>query len=165
MKYSKIFKSALAAAAVGFLALGLASTPAVAATANTTFSVTASVAATCSISASTLAFGAYTGVVNNATTTLSVYCTNTTPYNVGLDAGLSGGTVTTRAMKSGANTLAYWLYSDTNRTVNWGNTTGSWVGGTGTGSAQTLTVYGQIPAGEPMFIGSYSDTITATVTY
>ncbi|MGP8184833.1 MAG: spore coat U domain-containing protein [Terracidiphilus sp.] len=165
MKPSRTVFSTLSAAALGFLALGIASTPAAAVTASTTFQVTANVAATCSISANALSFAAYTGAVNNATTTLSVYCTNTTPYNVGLDAGASGGTVTTRAMKSGTNTLAYWLYSDTNRTVNWGNTTGSWVGGTGSGSAQTLTVYGQIPASEPMIIGSYSDTITATVNY
>jgi spore coat protein U-like protein len=165
MKSSKIALSTLSAAVLGFLALGFASTPAGAATSQATFNVTASVAATCSISANPLGFGAYTGVVNNATTTLSVYCTNTTPYNVGLDAGLSGGTVTTRAMKSGTNTLAYWLYSNAGMTTNWGNTTGSWVAGVGSGSAQTITVYGQIPAAEPMIIGSYSDTITATVNY
>jgi spore coat protein U-like protein len=46
----------------GALALGLPSSPAVAATATTTFQVTATVQATCLISAATLAFGTYTGV-------------------------------------------------------------------------------------------------------
>jgi spore coat protein U-like protein len=36
---------------------------------------------------------------------------------------------------------------------------------TGNGAAQVETVYGQIPAGQFVAPGSYSDTITATVTY
>jgi len=165
MKFSNDIKSALPVAVLGFLALGLTSTPAAATTSNTTFQVTASVVATCSISASALPFGAYTGVALSNSTTVSVYCTNTTPYNVGLDAGLSGGTVTTRAMKSGANKLNYSLTSDSAGLVNWGNTSGSWVGGTGSGSAQSITVYGQVPALQPLTIGTYTDTITATVNY
>ncbi|MGA2169987.1 MAG: spore coat U domain-containing protein [Terracidiphilus sp.] len=165
MKLTNAIKSALPVAVLGFLVLGLTSTPAVATTATATIAVSASVVATCSISANALGFGAYTGVVINATTTVSVYCTNTTPYNVGLDAGLSGGTVTTRAMKSGANKLNYSLTQDLAGLTNWGNTTGSWVGGTGSGSAQSITVYGQVPALQTLTIGTYTDTITATVNY
>jgi spore coat protein U-like protein len=40
------------------------------------------------------------------------------------------------------------------------------VAGTGTGVVHSLTVYGQIPAGQSVTTtGSYTDTITATVTY
>lgn len=50
-------------------------------------------------------------------------------------------------------------------TINWGNTAGTMVGGTGNGSAQTLTVYGEVPAGQAVTPGAYVDTITATITY
>lgn len=160
-------KSILSTALLGGLALGLAPDSAIAATATTTFGVTATVQATCLISATTMAFGTYTGVVANSTSTVSVTCTNTTPYNVGLDAGLAtGATVTTRKMAgTGGALLNYALYSDSARTLNWGNSSGSWVAGTGNGSAQTLTVYGQVAAAQYLAPGSYSDTITATVNY
>ncbi len=157
----------LGAGLLGALAVGLTPAPASAATATTTFQVTATVVATCLISGNTLAFGNYTGVQLDGTTTLSVTCTNTTPYNVGLNAGTAtGATVTTRKMVNGANLLAYALYSDTGRTTNWGNTVSTdTVPGTGNGSAQTLTVYGRIAAAQYVTPGSYADTITATITY
>jgi spore coat protein U-like protein len=139
-----------------------------AATATTTFSVTATVQATCLISANTLGFGTYTGVQISATTTLQVTCTNTTPYNVGLNPGTAtGATVTTRKMTGPASaTLNYALYQDSAHTINWGQTVGTdTVSGTGNGSAQTLTVYGLLAAGQFPAPGSYADTITATVTY
>jgi spore coat protein U-like protein len=162
MKFVSTFKASAAAA---ILALVFASS-ASASTANTTFQVTASVQSACVISAAALPFGNYSGTQVDATTTISVTCTNTTPYNVGLDAGTStGATVTARKMTNGAQTLNYALYSDSGRTVNWGNSTGSWVGGTGNGSAQTLTVYGRLAGSQYPTPGSYADTITATVNY
>ena len=168
MKLSTALKSALPAAVLGFLALSLAPTSAVAATATTTFAVTATVQATCVVSATAMSFGTYTAAVANATSTVSVTCTNTTPYNVGLSAGLAtGATVTTRKMTGPASALlGYALFSDAARTVNWGQTIGTdTVTGTGNGSAQALTVYGQVVAGQYVAPGSYADTITATVTY
>ena len=75
--------------------------------------------------------------------------------------------VTARLMEGpGLDTLDYGLYTDVGRATNWGNTVGDdAVTGTGSGAAQTLTVYGQIPAGQLIEIGAYTDTITATVTY
>jgi spore coat protein U-like protein len=136
-------------------------------TATGSFSVTATVAPSCSITANALNFGAYTGTALNATTTISVTCANGSPYNIGLDPGqASGATVTTRKMVNGSKTLGYALYSDSVRTKNWGNTVGTdTVAGTGSGSAQTLNVYGQVPAGQTPVPGSYADTITATLTY
>ncbi len=150
------------------LALGLLSGQAQAATASTTFSVTATMMANCTISATNLAFGSYTGALTNATSTISVTCTKSTTYNVGLDAGTStGATVTTRKMTGPAGaTLAYALYQDSAHTINWGNTVSTdTVSGTGNGSAQTLTVYGEVPAGQSVTPGAYTDTITATITY
>ena len=148
--------------------LTLSNRPAAAATATTTFSVTATVQATCLISGNNLGFGTYTGSAVAATTTLSVTCTNGTTYNVGLNAGTaSGATVTTRAMTGPASaTLNYALYQDSGHTTNWGNTVGTDTkSGTGNGSAQTLTIYGNLAASQYPTPGSYTDTITATITY
>jgi spore coat protein U-like protein len=166
MKVSTALKFAALSAAVGVLVLGPASV-ANASTVQTTFTVTATVQATCTISAGNLAFGTYTGVVANSTSTITVTCTNTSPYNVGLNPGATtGATVTTRQMLNGAATLNYALFQDNGHTKNWGQTVGTdTVAGTGNGAAQTLTVYGQVAAGQYPTPGSYSDTITATVTY
>jgi spore coat protein U-like protein len=119
------------------------------------------------VSAGNLAFGNYTGAQVDATSTITVTCTNSSPYKIGLDAGTgSGATVTSRKMTSGGNTLNYSMYSDSGRTTNWGNTVGTdTVSGTGTGSAQNVTVYGRIPASQLSPVGSYSDTVTVTVTF
>src|SRR5262249_56597254 len=100
--------------------------------------------------------------------TITVTCTNTSPYNVGLDPGTAtGATVTTRKMSGpGGALLAYALYQDAAHTKNWGNTVGTdTVAGTGNGNAQSLTVYGQVAAGQYVTPGAYADTITATITY
>ncbi len=168
MQLSKSLKPILSAAALGCMALALAPGSALAATATTTFAVSATVQATCLVSATPMAFGTYTGAVAASTSTVSVTCTNTTPYNVGLSAGnAAGATVTTRKM-SGPNAavLAYALTSDSAHSVNWGQTVGTdTVAGTGSGSAQALTVYGQVAAGQYVAPGAYADTITATVSY
>jgi spore coat protein U-like protein len=168
MTLSYALKSVLPAVALGFLVLGLATRPATAATATTTFGVTATVQATCLVSATALAFGTYTGALATSTSTVSVTCSNTTPYNVGLSAGLAtGATVITRQMSGPASALlSYAMFSNATRTTNWGQTIGTdTVTGTGNGSAQALTVYGQVTAGQFVAPGAYADTITATVTY
>jgi spore coat protein U-like protein len=134
----------------------------------TSFTVTAVVQATCTIAANPLGFGTYSGLLINSTSILSVTCTNTTPYNVGLNAGnATGATVTNRSMTGpAAALLGYKLFSNSGLTTNWGNTVGTnTLAATGTGAVQSLTVYGQIPPGEYVRPGSYTDTITATVTY
>jgi spore coat protein U-like protein len=168
MKLSHPVKSALPAITLGILALGLTPIAAIAATATTTFSVTATVQATCLVSATPMAFGTYTGAGATSTSAVSVTCTNTTPYNVGLSAGsATGATVTTRSMTGpGAALLGYALFSDAARTVNWGQTIGTdTVTGTGNGLAQAITVYGQAAGSQYVAPGAYTDTITATVTY
>lgn len=135
--------------------------------ATTTFTLTVTIQSSCSISANPLSFGTYAGALLSANTALSVTCTSGTAYNVGLNAGTSTGASVTKRMMTGPNSalLNYSLFSNSSYTTNWGNSTGSWVSGTGTGLAQTLTVYGQIPAGQYPAPGSYTDTITATVNY
>ena len=160
-------RTKLVLAGVGLLGNLAFTVPAGAATATSTLAVIATVDATCLITAAPLAFGVYAGAQAQATSVLTVTCSDTTPYNVGLDAGLtSGATVTTRAMSTARGSLPYSLFSDAARTVNWGNTVGTdTVTETGNGGPQALTVYGQIAAGFFVVPGAYTDTITATVTY
>ena len=137
-------------------------------TATVNFNISATGSAACALTASSLNFANYTGALLNATSTISVTCTNGTTYNVGLNAGTAtGATVTKRSMTGPASALlGYKLFSNSSHTINWGNTVGTdTVAGRGTGTGQFLTVYGQIPAGESASLGTYTDTITATITY
>jgi spore coat protein U-like protein len=137
-------------------------------TATTSFNVSVTVAKACTITAANLAFGTYTGTLIDSTSTISVTCTKTTPYNVGLNAGtMTGATVTTRKMTGpGGYHLSYSLYQNSTYSTNWGNTVGTDTEtGTGNGANQSLTVYGQLPAGQNVEAGAYTDTITATITY
>lgn len=140
-------------------------------TVTTTFGVSTTIAGVCVVStaAGGLSFGAYdpTAVSDAvATTTFKVECSTGLAYTIGLSPGGSGSD-TLRTMSSGANHLNYNLYSDSGRTTNWGASTGA-LGGTGAGltTEQTITVYGKIPKNQySPAIGSYADSITATVTY
>ena len=138
----------------------------------TTFDVTLTIIADCTIAATPLNFGSSQGVLAtavNSTTTMSVTCTNTTPYNVGLSAGTVGGSTTSARLMAGttagntSTTLAFSLFQTAGAT-NWGNTQGTDTkSGTGSGAAQTLTVYGTVPAQNTPQPDTYKTTITATV--
>jgi spore coat protein U-like protein len=144
-------------------------------TATTTFTVTATVQKTCSVSASNLAFGNYTpgGGPLAVNTTVSVTCTNTTPFNTELSAGTtSGATIAQRLLSNGSSgTLQYNLYTTASFTTPWGTTVGTnTVAGTGAGMSTPVvqTVYGQLvdsAANQAQPPGNYSDTITVSVAY
>ena len=165
-------KSVLRSFAVAAIAvLALPALQARAATATGNFAITGTITATCQVNASTLAFGAYNPVLNanlDVTGTVSVSCTNATPYNIGLGIGAgTGATITNRKMTSGANTLTYQVFRDAARTLNWGQTVGTdTVAGTGNGVAQAITAYGRIPSGQTTAaVGAYTDTVVITITY
>lgn len=104
------------------------------------------------------------------TSTITLTCTTNAPYNVGLDAGANASTasdINTRRMTDGSSHyVSYNMYTTTARSTAWGNTIGSSTQtGTGTGSAQTMTVYGRVPAQTTPPAGNYADTVTVTVTY
>ncbi|MBN9136331.1 spore coat U domain-containing protein [Phyllobacterium sp.] len=156
---------------VGLAALLGLSSPALAATATGSFTVQITIQASCVlVSTATLTFTAV-GVIaanDDASTTLSVQCTNTTPYNIGLNAGTgTGATVASRKMTgTGGALVNYTLYSDNNRTTVWGQTIGTdTVSASGSGAAQSYTVYGRVPVQTTPAPGAYTDTITVTVTY
>jgi len=168
-----IFRYALMMLSAIGLSIGVAS----ATTQTTTFTVSVSIAASCTISASNLAFGPQGVLAANVdqTSTLTVQCTNTTPYTVGLDNGINFST--TRRMKdTGAGTtfVSYGLYTDAARANAWTTTTSTTTCtggtntcaiGTGSGSNQTITVYGRIPPQTTPAPATFNDTVTATITY
>ncbi|BCH21123.1 spore coat protein U [Mesorhizobium sp. L-8-10] len=139
-------------------------------TATTQFNVTITITSSCQInSASNMDFGS-TGVISAAipaTGTIAVQCTNGTPYTVGLNNGATaGGTIAVRKMAGpSAQTVDYSLYKEAGHTNVWGDTGADLVSGTGDGSAQNYTVYGQVPVQPTPGAGTYNDTITVTVTY
>lgn len=144
-----------------------------AATATGNLSVTATVSGTCTLTTAPVAFGAYdpaSGTDDTATGTVTVTCTNGTTYTVSLDAGANESTpgdFTTRRMIAGAGEfLPYQLYQESGHTTVWGDTGGNILTGqTGNGTAQALSVYGVITAGQYVPPGSYTDTVLVTVTY
>lgn len=135
------------------------------------FTASATVPDNCAISvADDLDFGSVAGIINanhDQSSGITFTCTGRTAWNVSLNDGqnVSGST---RRMRLGAtgSYVTYELYRDPARTQRWGVTTGSdTVAGTGTGSAQNLTVYGRVPAPQTVPAGSYNDVVTITVTY
>ena len=168
MDHRATFRGCAGALAAFYLIVSAGSS--YAATSTSTMTVQMTITATCTVnSASTLNFGTQGILATNVdqTSTIQVTCTNTTPYNIGLDAGTgSGATVAARKMTSGANTVNYTLYSNSTRTTLWGNTVGTdTVAATGNGAAQSYTVYGRVPPQAAPAPGTYTDTITVTVTY
>lgn len=139
------------------------------------FQVSATVVTACTVSGALLNFGnsidpLSAGVPLDASSSLTVQCTNTTPYSVALNAGTNaGGTAnfSARAMRNGSYSMPYQLYLDSGRASVWGDGTGSSapVTGTGSGSSQTLTIYGRVPSLTGAVPGSYTDTVTVTISY
>lgn len=131
------------------------------------FTVTAVVQPMCQITATNLAFGSYTGVALDAASTLTVTCTKTTPYYVNLGDGLHPDVnFLPRASGPGGVMLSYTLFREAARVNRWGNTYNlDGVAGTGSGSAQSLTVYGRVAADQFVTPGAYADTVIATMTY
>ncbi len=131
-----------------------------------TFVVSATVLATCEVSANDLEFGDYDPVAAahlDAETTLSVTCTNGTPYQVALELG-PGATTAARRMADGSEILTYALYRDQSRTLLWGQTNGSnTLAGTGDGNPATIDVYGRVPMRQTAPAGEYEDTVTVKV--
>jgi spore coat protein U-like protein len=145
------------------------------ATANLTVQMT--VTASCTIGGATLTFPSTSGtslttLAVTASTTFSVICTNSSPYSIGMSQGLNF--LTGNRMASSGNFLPYGLYLNSGLTLPWltaaSNSLCTIINecylGTGSGSAQTITVYGLVPTTVTALLpGTYSDTVTMTVTY
>lgn len=142
--------------------------PSLAAQATTELQIRATVASTCDVSVlggSALDFGTIASTATNseATAQFQVTCTNGTPYNVALDLG-DNDDGSSRRMISGSNYLPYGLYRSVGTSQPWTDQLSQVYSGTGTGSNQSIPVYGHLPSAN-VPAGAYADTVTATLTY
>ena len=153
-----------------------------AATVNGTFQVLMTIQKACTVtagSASNITLGPVntTATNTNASNTISINCSKTTPYFIGLaPSAANGGTTTgSGAMSSVANAatntdkVPYQLNRTSATGPVWGNTAtdtapGNGVAATGTGLVQTFTVYATAPSAN-FTPDDYADTVTVNVNY
>jgi len=174
-------KILLATALLATAGLALPATAASPATA--TFQVLITIQKSCSVTAgaaSNINLGTVNSTAVNTTgsNTISVTCSKTTPYYVGLaPSAANGGTTIGSGAMSTADALAgntdkvpYQLSSTAGPSgTPWGNTAtstsvGNGVAGAGTGLAQSLTVYATA-ASANFTPDSYADTVTVNVNF
>jgi spore coat protein U-like protein len=146
------------------------------ATANLNVSIT--ITASCTINAATLTFPSTPGTSLTSTavtgsSSVTVNCTNTSPYSIGMGQG-SNYSAGSNRMANGTNYLPYGLYVDAAYTHPWttgaSNSTCTTANdcylATGNGSAQSIPIYGQVPVTATAPVpGTYTDTVTMTITY
>jgi spore coat protein U-like protein len=141
--------------------------------ATATLTVNASVSKNCTITTAPVNFGAYDTVTANATApldglgTVTVTCTKGAPAKVGLDPGANAQGTTRRMSGGTAAFLNYELYKDNAHATVWGNTpeTGLDVPAAPNRNPRNFSVYGRVPAAQDATVGTYSDTVVATVNF
>jgi len=130
--------------------------------------------AACQIgSVSSVAFGpydVYSAIADAGVGSFSVSnCSDASrAYIASLSTGY--GSYSTRIMRSGSNQLQYNLYTSNAYATVWGDHSGSTVtisntNAKGGGVGPTHTIYGLIPAGQDAAVGSYTDSITITISF
>ncbi len=160
-------RTALAAALLAAAPLAFAGTD------SDTMIVSITIENSCTIAANDLGFGTQNTLAANidAMTTVEVVCTGAGPLSIEFTAGAGGAaTFATRQMTDAvsSDTIDYSLFADAGRTQVLGDGTGGSVviAGTSTGGTDSFDVFGRVFGGQdPKSVGSYSDTVTATVTF
>jgi spore coat protein U-like protein len=151
--------------------------PAMADSVSGTFQVTVTIQKACTVTAgaaSNVALGTVASTSTNTlgNNTITVYCSKTTPYYIGLAPSNSNTAGSGVLSGTGGNTdqVPYQLSSTAgpSGTV-WGNTAtassvGNGVSGTGTGASQTHTVYVTVPSAN-YTPDTYTDTVAVNVNY
>jgi len=137
----------------------------------------------CTVTTAPMNFPAYDGTVTQyATSTITVNCTDGTPYRIDIDWGLNADPISTfpRRVKTGTatasqyNTSNYSLFKDATHIDLWGDNGATFCIGcavvptgkaaTGMGVDQPHTVFGALYAtNNPP--GTYTDTVVVTVNY
>jgi spore coat protein U-like protein len=124
----------------------------------------------CNVSAADLDFGAYASNQNapvQGQTAIQLQCSSGTVAELRLDAGTGPGRNTSRRtmeQDAGGTRLDYDLFQDPGRTMHWGDRSGvDTLEVNTTGESQSVPVYGQIPGGQRVRDGTYSDMITVHV--
>lgn len=131
--------------------------------------------AACKVTATGVNFGAYDVFVtapSDSAGTVTVSCDQNPPIDITVAIGpsASSGAFLPRSMRSASapDRLNYNLFTNASRNVVWGDGTA----GTSTvmlfnvnrNRSQAATIYGRIPPGQNVSVGSYSDTLTVTIT-
>ncbi len=164
--------SSLSFLSLASLALVLASAPMLsAATATSSMTVNATVSANCSITTTAVTFpAAYDPIGTNATApadgtgTIAVTCTKGAGTSIALNLGSNASGTQPRMKGPGSDYLAYMLYSDSGRTTAWSGVTRG-IPAAISKATQSFPVYARIPGGQDVSVGSYADTVTATLNY
>jgi spore coat protein U-like protein len=130
------------------------------------------IVASCAVSAADLDFGAYASNQNTPVqgqTTIQLLCGSGAVAELSLDAGSGpGGSTNRRRMEQdgGRDQLDYDLFQDPGRTIHWGDRSGvDTLEVETTGAQQMVPVYGQVPGGQRVRDGIYSDMITVRVLF
>ena len=131
--------------------------------------------AACNVSTTAVSFGAYDVLLGSpvdAFGSISFLCDETPPPNVTVSIGQSpnSGGFTPRQMKliGGTDLLSYNLYTGTTYTSVWGDGTSGTVTRIRRASRNrtvTLQVFGRVPPGQDVSVGSYNDTLLVTITW
>lgn len=135
-------------------------------------SVASTAQAGCFIAAGGMSFGAYNVAdpfPRDTMLVLTVSCQEVQARDVSISIGPSAnsGGIQIRQMKwaAGNDILSYNLFADASRTQVWGDGTSAApvvVQGVTRDSPQQLVVFGRIPAGQNVSVGSYGDVIIVT---
>ena len=134
----------------------------------------------CSVTTTNVVFGNHNPLASSntdSTGSVRVGCGGVAglliPYQIDITRG-GGASYGARRMNSGANQLAYNLYTDNTYLTAWGDgsggsqsvSSGILLDVLGLSPQQTHWIYGRIPGSQTTAVpGSYIDTITVTVTY
>ncbi|WP_082508426.1 Csu type fimbrial protein [Burkholderia sp. Leaf177] len=168
--YTQGFGGAQTSLNVGFYLLGTGLPCSTLATSGTFgFSANATVVNNCNISATNIAFtpAALLTSALTASGAITAQCTNGDAYKITLDGGVNGTVAARNMLRPGGAKIGYQLYTDQQFATPWGDGSAgtSTVTRTGTGLAQVITVYGRVPAQTTPAPGTYTDTITATISF
>lgn len=141
-------------------------------TATGTIPVSAVIVDSCTLAVNPLAFGTYAQLALTGTTIVTTNCTlgGMTTLSASNGSHVTGSFQ--RNMSNSTNTssstvLPYNLYTDSARSVVWGDGTNSTatISLTGTGNTVNTTIYGNIPASSVLVPGTYNDSVVVTLTY
>jgi spore coat protein U-like protein len=127
--------------------------------------------AACTFTATGVAFGAYDvfeAAPTDSTGTISYLC-DSQEKNITITLTAGAGTFAERQMRNGADTLGYNAYRDAARLSIWGDgTSGSttyFIKNAPNNRWTVLTIYGRITAGQDVRVGTYTDTLVATIEF
>jgi len=178
------FSSAWRAGRLALALLLVASAPARGGIGTSSFTAQASVNTQCTISTTAVVFGAYDPIGTHRTANLdsvgsvNITCVKGTTPTIALGPGMHASG-STRRMRDAANTdyLVYELYKPSSNAAGaacafpgatvWG-TSGAGLFTAAAAPSRTARAYnvcGTVPAGQNPMIGTYSDTVVATVSF